>query len=112
VEEVKAGMQPADAASLRRRADARVKAKDPIGGAEAYDLLLALPTLTSADRLAALSNRSVCRLMAGDFQSAVNDCNAALVTLLEGMGVAGMQQLHSWVEETLLKVGHRGPLRV
>eukprot|EP00873_Tetraselmis_striata_P001874 jgi/Tetstr1/422138/TSEL_012993.t1 len=112
VEEVRAAMSPADAASLRGRADARVKAGDPLGGAEAYSMLLGLTGLTPAERLAGLSNRSVCYLMAGDFQPALNDCNAALVMLLEGLGVAGLEQLHVWVSERLLsaETGEGGAL--
>jgi hypothetical protein len=43
LEELRACMAPADAAALRQRGDARARAGDAQGAAEAYGLLLRLP---------------------------------------------------------------------
>ena len=98
LEEVKASMGQMDYTALRQRADARFKAGDHIGAAEAYGMLLSLAGLAPTERTAALSNRSACWLVAGEFQAGVNDCNEGIVGLLEGQGVTGLEDLHAWVE--------------
>lgn len=96
-------MEPADAATLRKRADARFKAGDPAGAAEAYGLLLSTGQLSPSERVSLLSNRAAARLMAGELEAAVQDCNEGLVVLLEGLGLDLSRKLHAWVADRLLQ---------
>ena len=104
LEEVRAAMEPANCTTLRKRADARFKAGDPAGAAEAYTLLLTMAELSPVERTATISNRAAAHLKSGEFQAALRDCNEGLVGLLEGCGVPGLsEQLHAWVSERLLR---------
>lgn len=103
LEEVRAAMEPADCTTLRKRADARFKAGDAAGAAEAYNLLLTMPDLPPTERTAIISNRAAAHLKSGEFQAAVKDCNEGIVGLLEGCGVAGLgEKLYTWISECLL----------
>ncbi len=75
--------------ALRRSADARAAAGDDAAGAiAAYGRMLLRADATSSERVAALANRSACRLGAGDASGSAADVNAALTTLLGGAAAA------------------------
>ncbi|PNW76405.1 hypothetical protein CHLRE_11g467560v5 [Chlamydomonas reinhardtii] len=83
-DELLAALAPADAAALRQRGDARFRAGDYEGAAEAFSALLGLPRggVPESERLAAFSNRAACHLVLERFAAAVADCDAGLALLL------------------------------
>ena len=88
LEEVRAGIRPADAANIKELADARFRSGDIEGAIEAYTLLLKLPGAALGDggAVAGHSNRAACYLMRERFAEAVHECNAGLEVLLGGAG--------------------------
>lgn len=84
LEEVRAGIRPADAANIKKLADTRFRANDIEGAIEAYTLLLQLPKATLGDggAVAGHSNRAACYLIREKFQEAIRDCDAGLEVLL------------------------------
>lgn len=108
-DELAACLQPADAAALRQRGEARFRAGDAEGGYEAFSALLRLaaaaaasgaataPAVSAADRLAALSNRAACAIVLERYGQAVADCDAALQLVLPECGCAGgVDAVHQW----------------
>ena len=88
LEEVRAGIRPADAANIKELADARFRSGDIEGAIEAYTLLLKLPGAALGDggAVAGHSNRAACYLMREKFAEAVHDCDAGMEVLLGGAG--------------------------
>ncbi|GFR46189.1 hypothetical protein Agub_g7718 [Astrephomene gubernaculifera] len=82
--ELAASLQPADAAALRQRGDARFRGGDYEGAAGAFGALLGLPRsrVPESERLAAFSNRAACHLVLGRYAAARADCDAGLALLL------------------------------
>jgi hypothetical protein len=74
--------------ALRRAADARAAAGNSADAIAAYGRMLLRADATSSERVAALANRSACRLGAGDASGSAADVNAALTILLGGAAAA------------------------
>ena len=88
LEEVRAGIRPADGANIKELADARFRSGDIEGAIEAYTLLLKLPgaALGEGGAVAGHSNRAACYLMRERFKEAVRDCDAGMEVLLGEAG--------------------------
>ncbi|KAG2487660.1 hypothetical protein HYH03_013797 [Edaphochlamys debaryana] len=121
-EELAASLQPADAAALRQRGDARFRSGDYEGAAEAFGALVSLPRgrVPVSERLAAFSNRAAALLVLERYAAAIADADAGLALLLPtaagggggggggggsggaefgaAAGEAGMARLTAWAE--------------
>lgn len=69
--------------------------QDLQGAAEAYTVVLDFSEATSADKLAAISNRAACYLAQAHYSSTVADCNFALGLLIEQDTKS--PNIHAWL---------------
>lgn len=76
--------------------NAALLAQDLQGASDAYSAVLALAEGTTADKLAAASNRAACRLAQRNYSSTVHDCNLAL-GLLTGQELHANSGVHAWL---------------